>query len=323
MAIVSEAAPGFRRKGQAGPILLGLFVRLLELLLVLLGISTLLFFLIRLTGDPAAVAAGDNASAATVAQVRRALKLDQPLLTQYLDFIGGAVRFDFGNSFRSQIPAMELVVEKIPPTLILALTSLATSLLIAFPLGTLAAVNRGKLLDRFISFYCGLAVAVPGFFLGLLLIIIFAVNLHWLPAVGDEGPRHLILPAAVLSVAFSAFFIRLIRSSLLDVLGQDYIRTARSKGLANRAVLMRHALRNSLLPVVTAIGLNMSQVLGGSVIVENVFSRPGMGTLLIESVQARDYPVAQATVFVIALFVFAVSFLIDFVYQFIDPRLRK
>ncbi len=317
MPSVAARRVGLGRAWQGG------LAKLLELGLVLLGISTLLFFLIRITGDPASLAAGENASPESVARYRQALKLDDPLPVQYFNFIAGASHLDFGNSFRSQLPAMELVAEKIPPTIILALTSLCVALLLAFPLGIIAAVNRGKLIDRLVSVYCGMALAVPGFFLGLLLILFFAVNLRWLPSIGDDGPQHLVMPVAVLSVAFSALFTRLIRSSLLEVLHQDYIRTAHSKGLADWAVLSRHALRNSMLPVVTVIGLNLSQLLGGSVIVENVFSRPGLGTLLIESVQARDYPMAQAAVFIIALFVFGVSFLVDFAYQFIDPRLRN
>lgn len=322
MAVATSTTPKRAERSQTSRALLGAGAKIVELALVLLGISTMLFFLIRLTGDPAALAAGDNASQESIALLRRALRLDDPLPVQYFNFLVGAARLDFGNSFRSQLPAMQLVMEKVPSTMVLAFTSLVVALLLALPLGTLAAVNRGKLVDRLVSFYAGLALAVPGFFLGLLFIMFFAVTLKWLPSFGDDSPRHLILPCAVLGIAYSALFTRLVRSTLLDVLNQDYIRTARSKGLAGQAVLMRHALRNSLLPVVTVIGLNLSQLLGGAVIVENVFSRPGLGTLLIEAVQTRDYPMAQAGVFVIALFVFGVSFLVDFLYQFIDPRLK-
>jgi len=319
MAVIAN--PLRTKKGTY--LLSGLLKRLGQLLLVLWIISTLLFFLIRLTGDPADLLAGDNARPETVQKIREAYGLADPIAVQYLRFLWGAVRLDFGRSVQSDVPAMQLILERFPATAILAFSALGLALLIAIPLGTVSAVNRSKPLDRLISMLVAIGQSVPSFVFGLLLIFVFAVNLKWLPSFGQEGPKYLILPMITLSLGFIAQLTRLVRSNLLDVLNQDFIRTARSKGLGKVVVLWRHALRNTMLTVMTVLGLNLSILLGGSLIVEQLFSWPGMGAKIAAAINARDFPIVQAGVFVVALVVFTVNSLVDYLYVFVDPRLRK
>jgi peptide/nickel transport system permease protein len=305
-------------------LLAGFFFKLLQLVIVLWVISSLLFFLVRLTGDPAQLLAGENANQDTINRIRAAYGLDQSLHIQYLNFIGGVVRLDFGKSIQvSNANAMGLIIERFPATFTLAILAMLVAILIAVPLGTIAAVNRGKFIDRFISMSVALGQSIPSFVFGLLLIVLFAINLKWLPTSGQEGVQYLVLPVLTLSFGLVALLTRLVRSNLLDVLSQDYIRTARSKGLAGVIVLWRHALRNTMLTVMTVIGLNLSGLLGGAVIVEQLFAYPGVGTRLVAAINARDFPTIQAGVFIIALIVFTVNALVDFLYTIADPRIRK
>ncbi len=318
MAVI--ASPG--RTKSSSYFLTGLLWRLLQLVLVLWIISTLLFFLIRLTGDPADFLAGANGTPESKERIRQAYGLSDPIVVQYARFIWNVTHLDFGNSIYSNLPAMQLILERLPATALLAFSALIVALLIAIPLGTIAAVNRGKFIDRFISVVVALGQSVPTFVFGLLLIFVFAVNLKWLPSFGQEGPQYLILPTIALSLGFIAQLTRLVRSNMLETLNQDYIRTARSKGLANAIVLSRHAFRNTWLTIITILGLNLSMLLGGSVVIEQLFSWPGMGAKILTAINNGDYPVIQAGVFIVALIVFTVNSLVDYLYQFADPRLR-
>jgi peptide/nickel transport system permease protein len=293
-----------------------------QLLLLLLIISTLLFFLIRLTGDPAELLAGENARPETVVALRDRYGLADPVGVQYFNFLKGAVQLDFGRSIAADVPAMQLIMERLPSTLVLAFTTLTVAVLIAIPLGVTAALHRGQPIDRLISLVVSAGQSIPTFVFGLLLIFVFAVNLKWLPTSGQDGPQYLVLPTTALSFGFIALLTRLVRSNMLDVIELDYIRTARSKGLNNTSILLRHALPNILLTVLTVLGLNLSSLVGGAVVVEQLFAWPGIGAKLLNAIINRDFPVVQAGVFVVALLVFTVNALVDYLYQLVDPRMR-
>jgi peptide/nickel transport system permease protein len=322
MAIATRVSGASARHLNLANLLVGLGWRLGQLVVMLWVISTLLFFLIRLTGDPADLLAGQNATPASVQSIRERYGLADPLPVQYVRFVWGAVRLDFGKSIAADVPAMSLVLERLPATGLLALSTMVLSIVIAVPLGTLAAVNRGKVLDRIVSMIVALGQSVPSFVFGLLLIFFFAVNLKWLPTFGQDGPEYLVLPTLTLSMGFIALLTRLTRSSLLEVMSQDYVRTARSKGLSNLIVLVRHALRNTMLTILTVLGLQLSILLGGAVVVEQLFSWPGIGQKILTAINSRDYPVVQAGVFVIALIVFLVNAAVDLLYRLADPRVR-
>jgi len=295
---------------------------LLQLAVVVFGILSGLFFLLRLSGDPALVLAGPDATPETVAEVRRQLGLDEPLAVQYLSFLGQTARLDFGRSFRYRQPALPLVLQRLPTTLQLAAAAVAVAVVVAVPLGVLAAVRRGRVESRLIMLLAALGQATPSFWLGIVLILIFAVRLRWLPSFGSGDLQHAVLPVATLAAFQVARLARLVRSEMLEVLSQDYIRTAYAKGLSARLVLWRHALRNTLVTLVTAAGLDFSILIGGAVVVETVFTYNGLGLQLVESIGGRDYPVVQATVFVVAIVVVLVHFVVDWSYQLLDPRTR-
>jgi peptide/nickel transport system permease protein len=296
--------------------------RLVRLVLVLLAIATLLFFMLRLSGDPAAVIAGPNASPETIASISHAMGFDRPLLIQYTSFIGDVALLRFGDSLMSRREAMGLVLERLPATVTLVLAGFALALVVGLPIGILAGARRNSA-----GAFAALTVAllgqsIPVFWLGILLILVFAVNLHWLPSVGGGDVQHLVLPSVTLALLLLAKIVRLVRSGLLDVLGQDYVRTARAKGLGQARVVLRHALRNALIPIVTVVGVDLGQSLGGAVITETIFSWPGVGRLMIQAVAGRDYPVVQATAFVVAVLVVGINFGVDLVYRVVDPRVR-
>ncbi len=296
--------------------------RLLQTIVVLLGISTIVFFVLRLTGDPVLLMVRPEATAEQVAQLRHAFGFDRPLIIQYLDFLVHALRGDFGISLRHQDSALGLVLERVSATAELAATSMGLALLIAVPAGVLAATRRRTWIGPMATSLALLGQSVPAFWLGIVLIMIFSVRLEWLPSFGRGTPQHLILPAITLSVFSLARLARLVRAGMLEVMGQDYIRTARAKGLHERVVVVRHALRNALLPVVTLVGLDVGFLLGGAIIVETIFAWPGMGQLAFQAVQNRDFPLVQANViFISALFV-GINLLVDLTYTLIDPRIR-
>ena len=297
--------------------------RLLSAVLVLLGVSCLVFLLIHLVpGDPVEVMLGEAAQPADREALRHALGLDQPLLTQLLHYFQGLLHLDLGTSLQSHRPIAELLWERLPATAELAAAALLVAVVIAFPLGILAAVHKDTPWDYGAMSVSLLGVSIPNFWLGPVLILVFSVWLGWLPVSGREETASIVLPAVTLGTALAAVLSRMVRSSLLEVLHEDYVRTARAKGLSERTVILRHALRNALLPVVTVLGLQLGVLLGGAVVTEMVFSWPGLGELTIESIQRRDYPVVQACELLISVSYVVVNTLTDLVYGWLDPRVR-
>ena len=296
--------------------------RLVHAIFVLIGISLIVFITIRLTGDPVMMLLRDgNPSQEDIDEMRRLLDLDKPLPVQYLWFVGKAVTGDFGRSFHYSTPALPLVLERMPATILLTLSSMLVALLVAFPMGIISAVARGRLLDLGVRFFSLIGISMPNFWLGIILIIIFGVRLRWLPVSGNETFAHLVLPSIALGLSLSGSLTRILRSSMLDVLSADYIRTAQAKGLSRRTTLIGHALRNAMIPVLTILGLQLGLLLGGAVIVENVFSWPGVGRLVVNSIGARDYPVVQAAVLLLAVILLVANFLVDLLYTVVDPRI--
>ena len=301
----------------------GLAARTGSALLVIFGVCTLVFMLIHLVpGDPVEAMLGESARPADRQALRQSLGLDQPVIEQYLGYLGRLIRFDLGESFLYQRPVRDLLAERLLPTLQLAGTSLLLALVLALPLGVLSAYYKGGLFDVGAMGFSLLGVSIPNFWLGPLLILVFSLWLGWTPVSGREGPASLVLPAMTLGTGLAAILARMVRSSVLEVLGEDYVRTARAKGLGTVAVLWRHALRNAWLPISTLVGLQLGALLGGAVITETIFAWPGIGSLLIEAIQGRDYPVVQACVLLISLAYVLVNTLTDLVYLWIDPRIR-
>jgi peptide/nickel transport system permease protein len=296
--------------------------RVLQALFVLFGISTVVFFILRLTGDPVLLMVMPEATADQIAQLRRAFGFDRPLPIQYLDFLTHALRGDFGLSLRHQEPALALVLERVPATVQLAAASLALAVAVALVAGVLAATRRGSWLDALVTSGALLGQSVPSFWLGIMLIMVFSVRLRWLPSFGLGTAAHLVLPAITLSAFSLARLTRLVRAGMLDVLGQDYIRTARAKGLRDRLVVAKHALRNVLLPVVTLVGLDAGFLLGGAIIVETIFAWPGMGQLALQAVSNRDFPLVQANVIFMASLFVVINLVVDLVYTLVDPKIR-
>ncbi|MDE0528459.1 MAG: ABC transporter permease [Truepera sp.] len=296
--------------------------RLGQMLLTIFIVSLIAFFLIRLKGDPISVMAPPTFSESQIEALRKAWGFDRPLTEQYFVFVRKALSGDFGLSVQARIPAMELVLKRLLNTYLLASVSVVIGILIAIPLGVISALNRNSWLDIAATTAATLGTAMPNFWLGLMLILIFSVNLRLLPAFGALEPSAIIMPALTLGTGIAARLSRLTRSAMLEVLGQDYVRTAYSKGLAGRVVIVRHALRNSLLPVVTALGLQLGWLLGGSVVVESVFAWPGIGRLMIESIGVRDITVVQAALFWFALSFILINLILDIVYTLIDPRIQ-
>ena len=300
-----------------------LLSRLFSAAIVILGVSCLVFlFLHMVPGDPVEVMLGESAQPADREALRAALGLDQPLLTQMGHYYANLVRLDLGNSLYSQRPIVDLLLERIPATAQLAVAALVVALLIAFPLGVVAAVRKGSGWDQGAMGLSLLGVSIPNFLMGPLLILVFSLWLGWFPVSGREGWLSLVLPALTLGTAMAAILSRMVRATLLETLNEDYIRTARAKGLSEHRVIWRHALRNALLPVITLLGLQLGTLLGGAVITEVVFSWPGLGQLTIEAIQKRDYPVVQACVLLISLSYVVVNTLTDLVYGALDPRVR-
>jgi len=300
-----------------------ILTRLISAALVILGVSCLVFLLIHLVpGDPIELMLGESARPADREALRHALGLDLPVLTQLNNYLSGLVQFDFGTSIHTKQSISELIFQRIPASAQLALSSLLIAILIAFPLGIIAAINKGTIWDQMAMGFSLFGVSIPNFWMGPLLIMIFSLWLGWFPVSGKEGVSSIVLPAITLGTAMAAILARMIRSTLLEVLHEDYIRTAIAKGLSRRQVILNHALRNALLPIITLIGLQLGTLLGGAVITEKIFSWPGLGQLTIESIQSRDYPVVQACVLFISLSYVMVNVITDIVYAAIDPRVR-
>lgn len=299
-----------------------LVVRARDALIAVWGVLTIVFFVLRLSGDPVLLLLPVGATAAQVEEFRHELGFDRSLPVQYMEFLKRVARGDFAMSLRSGQPALGLVLERLPATARLAFSALLFAVLLGGTAGLLAAAYRGTMVELVAMTVALLGQAMPVFWLGVLLILVFGVQLHWLPTGGSETPWHMVLPVAALAAYSSAAIARLLRSSLLEVLGQDYIRTARGKGLAAWVVLIKHAVRNALLPVVTILGLQAGTLLGGSVITETIFAWPGVGRLAIQAIQNRDFPVVQAAVTVVAITFVIINLLVDVLYAYIDPRVR-
>jgi len=300
-----------------------LLSRLASTLIVVLGVVTLVFLLIHLVpGDPIEVMLGESAQPTDRAALRQALGLDQPLLQQWLNYVGQLLQGNLGISLHSREPISDLLAARIPATVQLALASLLVAVLIALPLGSLAALHKDTVWDHGAMSFALIGVSVPHFWMGPLLILVFSLWLGWLPVSGHEEPLSLVLPALTLGTALAAILARMVRATLLDVLSEDYIRTARAKGLSAQAVVLHHALRNAALPLITILGLQLGTLLGGAVITEIIFAWPGLGYTLVESIQRRDYPVVQACMLLISLTYVLVNAATDVVYGWLDPRIR-
>ena len=296
--------------------------RLAQSLVVLLGISAVVFVILHLTGDPAAVLLPPEATAEDIRLFRERMGFNDPVYVQYARFMKGALSGDFGQSIRHGEPAFHLVVERMPATFELAGAGLLIALCLAIPAGIVSAVRRNTPVDYVSTVVALLGQAMPTFWLGIMLILVFSVRLNWLPSSGRGDVEHLILPAITLGLFTTARITRLTRSGMLDVLGQDYIRTARAKGVANPPVVWKHALKNAAIPIVTIVGIELGTLLGGSVITETIFAWPGVGRLSVQAIFNRDYPVVQAAVFLLASTFVIVNFLVDVIYTYLDPRIR-
>jgi peptide/nickel transport system permease protein len=296
--------------------------RLLQSLVVLLGVSFVVFFILFLTGDPAAVLLPPEASAEDIRLFRERMGFDDPFFVQYGRFLAGALRGSFGESIRHGEPAFDLVVERMPATFELAGAALLIALCLAIPAGIVSAVRRNTVLDYVATVVALLGQSMPTFWLGIMLILFFSVQLQWLPSSGRGELRHLVLPAITLGLFTTARITRLTRSGMLEVLNQDYIRTARAKGVANPPVVWKHALKNAAIPIVTIVGIELGTLLGGSVITETIFAWPGVGRLSVQAIYNRDYPVVQAAVFLLATTFVMVNLFVDVLYTYLDPRIR-
>jgi peptide/nickel transport system permease protein len=297
--------------------------RLLHTALVAVGVVTLVFVALRLSGDPAASMLPGDASVDELRDLRHALGLDRSVPAQYVAFLRDAVRGDFGESIRHQQPAFGLVLERLPATLELAFAALVLAVVVALPLGIVAALYRGRVVDVVAMGFAVVGQATPYFWMGIMLILVVSVELGWLPTSGRGGWRHLILPAVTLGTHFAAAIARLTRTAMLEVLGQQFVTTARAKGLGERRVVLAHALKNAAVPVVTLVGLQFGTLLGGAVVTETIFAWPGVGRLAVQSIFVRDYPVVQAGVLVLALVFVAINLLVDLLYGALDPRIRR
>ncbi|MGY2167515.1 ABC transporter permease [Pseudomonas gingeri] len=296
--------------------------RLLLLLPMLLGVSIVIFLVMHfIPGDPAQLAAGPDATEADIAQIRKNYGLDQPLATQYIIYVKKIASGDFGESFQTFTPVLESIARTLPATIELTAAGMLLAVLIGVPLGIVAALKPRGLLDSSLTTVAVLGISIPGFFLGLILMLIFSANLGWLPPTGRGGLQHLILPAVTLGLPYVATFSRLARSTMMDVLKEDYIRTAYAKGVPGYKVILKHALSNAAIPLVTVFGMDFGRLLGGAVIVETVFAWPGMGRLLIDAIMARDIYVVQGTVIVFAAAVVIINLIVDLVYGILDPRI--
>jgi peptide/nickel transport system permease protein len=300
-----------------------LAARLLSALGVVVGVAVLVFLLIHVVpGDPVELMLGDGASAVDREALRRSLGLDDPLGVQLVRYLEGLARLDLGTSIHSRRPVSALLAERIPATLELTLAALAVAVAIAVPLGGLAAARRGRGWDQGAMAFALAGASVPAFVLGPALVLVFSLGLGWLPVSGREGPASLVLPAVTLGTALAAVLSRMVRAALLDALAEDYVRTARAKGADERAVLLRHAMPNAALPVVTVLGLQLGALLGGAIITEAVFAWPGLGQLTVEAVLRRDYPLVQGCVLLVSVAYVAVNTATDLLYAWLDPRVR-
>jgi peptide/nickel transport system permease protein len=296
--------------------------RLVHILIVILMVLTVVFFLTRLTGDPVLFFVPMDTAPTDLEEIRERRGFNDPLYVQYFRFMGDAVRGDFGDSLRQHDPAAELVIRRIPATLELGGAALLLSIIVGVPLGIFSAIHRGSIGDKASTLVAVLGLSVPAFWMGLLLILLFSVYLGWLPTGGRGSIQQLIMPAVTLAAFSVARYARLARSTMLDVLGQDYVRTGRAKGLSENRVIWVHALKNASIPLITITGLQAGHLLGGAVVVEQVFSWPGMGRLLVQSLLNRDFPVVMAAIVFVAIVYTLMSLLTDLAYAWANPEVR-
>ncbi len=303
--------------------------RLLLMVPVLLGVSFIVFFILALTpGDPAQIVLGEGATAETIAQTRIEMGLDQPIIVRYFRYVGGLLRGDMGVSYRNKIDVAGLVIERFPATAVLAVAGIFIALLIGIPTGVISATRQYSGLDYASTVLSLIGVAMPNFWFGLLVVLIFSLNLGWLPSQGmGEGfvplMRSLVLPALTLGTGSAATIVRMTRSSMLEVIRQDYISTARSKGIAEGQVISRHMMRNALIPIITAVGLQFGHLLGGAMLTETVFSWPGLGRLMVDSIKSKDIPLVLGSVVFLAVMFSVVNLVVDIIYAFVDPRIKS
>ena len=294
----------------------------IQLVLVVLAVGTSVFLLVFLSGDPVMLMVPMNATRAEIETLRVALGLDQPLWVQYGRYMMRAIHGDFGDSIKAGVPAISLVMERIPATLELGLAGMLLATIVGMSIGIMSALKRDSWIDAFGRLLALGSQAMPIFWLGLVLIIIFSVKLHWLPAFGRGGFKELILPAITMATYNIPLILRLTRSALFEVLHQDYIRTARAKGLPERRVVLAHVLRNAAIPLITVIGMNFGRILGGAIVTETVFAWPGVGLATVTAIHQRDYPVVQCAVLVSAVIVVSINWVVDVLYHYLDPRVR-
>jgi peptide/nickel transport system permease protein len=296
--------------------------RIVQALGVIVLVSALVFFISHLAGDPAALMAPTGATREQIAEIRHQYGFDRPVVVQYLDFMKGAVRGDFGNSLRHGQPALTMIRNTLPNTIQLAVVAQLLALIVAIPAGMLAATRRNSAFDSLTMAGAVLGQSIPVFWLGLMLILVFGVVLHVLPISGMGGWKHLVLPAVTLSTYSMARTSRLVRSSMLEVLTQEYVTTARAKGLPEWVVLWQHALKNAFIPVLTIVSLDFGLLLGGAVITETIFAWPGIGRLMINAINTRDFPLIQACVFTVSVVFVLINTIVDILYTYLDPRIK-
>jgi ABC-type dipeptide/oligopeptide/nickel transport system permease component len=299
-----------------------LLSRLVQSILLLIGVLIIVFFMIRLTGDPASLMMPKESTPESLAAFRHAMGFDRPLLVQLGDFLAGALRGDFGNSLRYKMPALQMILERLPYTVALATAALLFAVLVAVPLGLVAGSKPGSFWDGVARLLGLMGQSIANFWLAMVMIVLFAVRLRWFPSFGREGFKSIILPAIALGLPTMGALVRLTRSAVLEIRGEDYIRTAHSKGLNPRRIYVRHILRNAAIPLISVIGIQYGYLLGGSIYIETIFAWAGVGMLLSESVGNRDFPMIQALTFFTSLVVIVINLLTDVAYSVVDPRIR-
>jgi len=300
-----------------------LIKRLLATIPVLIGISLLLFFMLRmLPGDPAQVLAGQMATPQEIENIRQQLGLDRPIYEQYAAYLGRLARFDLGRSARTQNPVTQEIWARLPNTLLLAVVAITLACLFGIPAGIISAVRPYSWIDYLVTTSALFGMSMPVFWLGLMLVVVFSVILKWLPAGGTGSWQNVILPSITLAAFVVAFIARMTRSTMLETLSQDFTTTARSKGLQERVVVIKHAFKNAMIPIITVVGLQFGLLLGGAVLTETVFAWPGIGRLIVDSILARDYPVIQGTILIFGLLYIMVNLVVDLIYALVDPRIR-
>lgn len=299
--------------------------RILMMIPVLLGVLFLVFTMNEISpGDPAVMIAGDAASEEVVEQIREDLGLNDPFLVRFFNYVKNLVLHgDLGTSYKTKRPVLDEVMDRLPTTITLSLTSAAFAVILSIPIGVISAVKQNTWIDNLLMVLALIGVAMPAFWQGLMTIILFSVKLGWLPSYGFTTPAHWIMPVLTIGTGAMASLVRITRSSMLEVIRQDYIRTARAKGQIEYKVIINHALRNSMIPIITAIAIQLGSMLGGAIVTETVFAIPGIGMLMIQSIKARDYPTIQGAVVVIAVMFSLLNLLVDIIYTFVDPRLKS